>query len=42
MVETRVVMRGDIASIGECMVELAPAGGGLLQQGFAGDTLNTA
>ncbi|MEO8241937.1 MAG: sugar kinase [bacterium] len=28
--------------VGECMVELAPAGGGLLQQGFAGDTFNTA
>ncbi len=42
MVETGVDMKGDIASIGECMVELAPAGGGLFQQGFAGDTLNTA
>lgn len=31
-----------IASIGECMVELAPAGNGLLRLGFAGDTLNTA
>jgi 2-dehydro-3-deoxygluconokinase len=28
--------------IGECMVELAPAGDGLLKQGFAGDTFNTA
>ncbi len=28
--------------IGECMVELAPAGAGLLRQGFAGDTFNTA
>jgi len=28
--------------IGECMVELAPAGDGLLRQGFAGDTFNTA
>jgi 2-dehydro-3-deoxygluconokinase len=28
--------------IGECMVELAPAGGGLLRQGFAGDSFNTA
>ena len=28
--------------IGECMVELAPAGEGLLRQGFAGDTFNTA
>lgn len=37
-----MVMKGDIACIGECMVELAPAGGGLFRQGFAGDTLNTA
>lgn len=29
-------------SIGECMVELSQAGGGLLRQGFAGDTFNTA
>lgn len=29
-------------AIGECMVELSQAGNGLLQQGFAGDTLNTA
>lgn len=29
-------------SIGECMVELSPAGDGLLKRGFAGDTLNTA
>jgi 2-dehydro-3-deoxygluconokinase len=29
-------------AIGECMVELAPAGAGLLRQGFAGDTFNTA
>lgn len=29
-------------SIGECMVELAPAGEGLFRQGFAGDTFNTA
>jgi 2-dehydro-3-deoxygluconokinase len=28
--------------IGECMVELAPAGDGLYRQGFAGDTFNTA
>lgn len=28
--------------IGECMVELAPAGDGLFQRGFAGDTFNTA
>ncbi len=33
---------GDFASIGECMVELAPTGDGLFRQGFAGDTLNTA
>lgn len=31
-----------IVSIGECMVELAAAGGGLLRMGFAGDTFNTA
>jgi 2-dehydro-3-deoxygluconokinase len=31
-----------IVCIGECMVELAPAGAGLLRQGFAGDTFNTA
>lgn len=30
------------ASIGECMVELAPQADGLYQRGFAGDTLNTA
>lgn len=28
--------------IGECMVELRPAGGGLLAQGYAGDAYNTA
>lgn len=34
---------GDVASIGECMVEMAPAADdGLYRQGFAGDTLNTA
>lgn len=37
---------GDIAAIGECMVELAPSsvqdGDECLRQGFAGDTLNTA
>ncbi len=33
---------GDIASIGECMVEMAPDADGLYRQGFAGDTLNTA
>lgn len=31
-----------IVSVGECMVELAPAGAGRLQPGFAGDTFNTA
>lgn len=34
---------GDVASIGECMVEMASSGDdGLYRQGFAGDTLNTA
>ncbi|WP_294119540.1 sugar kinase [Shimia sp.] len=28
-------------SIGEAMIEMAPVGGGLYQQGFAGDTFNT-
>ena len=28
--------------IGECMVELRPAGEGLFRQGFAGDVYNTA
>ena len=37
-----MVSQHDVASIGECMVELAPAGNGLYRQGFAGDTLNTA
>lgn len=31
-----------VISIGECMVELAPADGGLYAMGFAGDTFNTA
>ena len=31
-----------VVCIGECMVELAPAGDGLLRQGFAGDSFNTA
>lgn len=31
-----------VLSIGECMVELAQAGQGLLRKGFAGDTFNTA
>ncbi|MCM5557107.1 sugar kinase [Pleomorphomonas sp. JP5] len=35
-------MAARFASIGECMVELAPQAGGLYQRGFAGDTLNTA
>jgi 2-dehydro-3-deoxygluconokinase len=30
------------ASIGECMIELAPREGGLYRLGFGGDTLNTA
>lgn len=33
---------GRFVSVGECMVELSQAGEGLLRQGFAGDTLNTA
>ena len=33
---------GRVVAIGECMVELAPAGDGLLRMGYAGDTLNTA
>lgn len=35
-------MAGKFLSIGECMVELSQAGGGLLRKGFAGDTFNTA
>lgn len=35
-------MLGRVLSIGECMVELSQAEGGLLRQGFAGDTFNTA
>ena len=31
-----------VLSIGECMVELSPAPGGLWRQRFAGDTFNTA
>lgn len=31
-----------IVAIGECMVEMAPAGNGLFAMGFAGDTFNTA
>ncbi len=29
-------------SVGECMVEMSDAGGGLYRRGFAGDTFNTA
>lgn len=29
-------------SVGECMVEMAPADGGTYRMGFAGDTFNTA
>ena len=32
----------NIASIGECMIELSEAGQGLMRRGFGGDTLNTA
>jgi 2-dehydro-3-deoxygluconokinase len=35
-------MSGRILSIGECMVELAPAGAGMYRQGYAGDTFNMA
>src|SRR4030081_3304031 len=31
-----------VASIGECMIELKQAGGGLYSRGYVGDTLNTA
>jgi 2-dehydro-3-deoxygluconokinase len=31
-----------VASIGECMIELKQAAGGLFSRGFGGDTLNTA
>jgi len=31
-----------VVAIGEAMVEMAPAGGGIFKQGFAGDTFNTA
>jgi 2-dehydro-3-deoxygluconokinase len=31
-----------VACIGECMIELRPAPGGLFSRGFGGDTLNTA
>lgn len=35
-------MAGRLLSIGECMVELMQAEGGLLRKGYAGDTFNTA
>ena len=31
-----------VASIGECMIELKPAGGGSYSRGYGGDTLNTS
>ena len=31
-----------LVAIGECMVEIAPAGGGLHRMGYAGDSFNTA
>lgn len=37
-----MALGGKFLSIGECMVELAQAGDGLLRQGYAGDTFNTA
>lgn len=33
---------GTFLAIGECMVEMSPAGAGLYRRGFAGDTFNTA
>ena len=35
-------MAGRVLSIGECMIELSQAEAGLLRQGFAGDSFNTA
>lgn len=35
-------MTGRLLAIGECMVELMQAEGGLLRKGYAGDTFNTA
>lgn len=35
-------MGGTLLTIGECMVELKQADGGLLHKGYAGDTFNTA
>ena len=32
----------EVASIGECMIELKPAAGGLYSRGYGGDTLNTS
>src|SRR5450432_1798066 len=32
----------EVACIGECMIELKQAGGGLYSRGYGGDTLNTA
>src|SRR5882757_5919741 len=31
-----------VACIGECMIELKPAGGGSYSRGYGGDTLNTS
>ena len=31
-----------VASVGECMIELSEAAGGLLARSYGGDTLNTA
>ena len=35
-------MMASFLALGECMVEIAPAEGGLCRQGFAGDTFNAA
>lgn len=35
-------MSQSILCLGECMIEMADAGGGLYRRGFAGDTFNTA
>ena len=35
-------MKSRVLALGECMVELAPAGDGGFRQGFAGDTFNSA
>lgn len=40
--ESADAMNRRVLSIGECMVEFAPAGDGLFKRGFAGDTFNTA